>query len=116
METALPLESPPRDPRGRSLVYGLLDLFVVLACSLAFAIVISPGRHMAAQRPPVGLLAQELDTTPEQLEQAVETVIPRLRGGPPTEAQKRQVAAMLNVSVERLDTVMDKYRPRRRGR
>jgi hypothetical protein len=86
-----------------------------VTCSLAFAIVIAPGRHIASQGPPIGLIAQELGATPEQLQQAVEKAGPPLPGAPPTEAQKRQVATTLNVSVERLDTVMDKYRPRRPG-
>lgn len=115
METALPQENPPSGPRGRRFGYDLLDLFVVATCSLAFAIVMAPGRHIATPGPPIGLIAHELGTTPEQFEQAVEKAGPPLRGGPPTEAQKRQVATTLNVSVERLDTVMEKYRPRRLG-
>ena len=107
-ECVLPKETP----------YGLMDLFVVLTCSLAFAIVIGPGRHVATKGPPIGLIAQELGTTPEQLQRAEDkffppAFFPSWRIGPPTEAQKRQVATTLNVSVERLDTVMEKYRPGR---
>jgi len=39
--------------------------------------------------------------------------MPRPPAGPPTDAQKVQLATALDVSVERLDTVMEKYRPDR---
>ena len=49
---------------------------------------------------------------PEAFRQATHR-LPRPPMGPPTEAQKRQVAAVLDVSVEQLDSVMEKYRPDR---
>ena len=41
---------------------------------------------------------------------------PPPHGQPPSEAHKRQFATALNVSVEKLDTVMEKYRPLARMR
>jgi hypothetical protein len=43
-----------------------------------------------------------------------EKIAPRRPSGPPpTEAQKKELAAALDVSVQQLDTVMEKYRPDR---
>ena len=99
----LPKEPPPKGRKlpqrgGRRFGYGPMDLFVVATCSLAFAIVIGPGRHVASPGPPVGPIAQELGTTPEELQRAADKFVPPFRIGPPTETQKRQVAATLNVS------------------
>ena len=64
--------------------------------------------------PPIGLIAQDLGTTPEHFQELAEKIVPRRPSGPPpTEAQKKQLAAALDVSVEQLDTVMEKYRPDR---
>ncbi|MGZ3341306.1 MAG: hypothetical protein ACXU9B_16085, partial [Reyranella sp.] len=59
------------------------------------------------------LIAHDLGTTPEQFQQVANRFLPHRPHGPPTDAQKRQVATTLNVSVERLDTVMERYRPDR---
>ena len=98
----------------RGLGYGMTDMLVVAACSLAFAAVIGPGRHIEPKGPPIGLIAQDLGTTPEHFQQVAEKIVPRRpAGSPPTEAQKKELAAALDVSVEQLDTVMEKYRPDR---
>jgi len=110
---ALQEDSPSRPWRRQRLGYGLADLLVVVACSLAFAAVAGSGKHVASPRPPIGLIARELGTTPEQFRHAAERFLPRPPLGPPTEAQRRQLALALDVSVERLDTVMEKYRPDR---
>ena len=110
---ALQKETPPTGAQRGRLRYGLLDLFVVAACSLTFVVVMGSGKHVASKGPPIGLIAQELGTTPEQFQQAADRFLPRRPLGPPTEAQKRQVAMTLDVSVERLDAVMEKYRPDR---
>jgi len=110
---ALQKETPPTGSRRGGLRYGLMDLLVVAACSLTFAVVMGTGKHIASKGPPIGLIAQELGTTPEQFQQAADRFLPRCPRGPPTEAQKRQIAMTLDVSVERLDAVMEKYRPDR---
>jgi hypothetical protein len=96
----------------RGLGYRLTDLLVIAACSLTFVAVVSPSRHEPS--PPIGLIAQDLGTTPEHFQQAAEKIVPRRPAGPPpTEAQRRELAAALDVSVEQLDSVMEKYRPDR---
>jgi hypothetical protein len=110
---ALQTDTPRKGPRPGRLRYGLIDLLVVGACGLTFAAVVGPGMHPPPKGPPIALIAQDLGTTPEQFQQVADRFLPRCPNGPPTEAQKRQVATMLNVSVERLDTVMEKYRPDR---
>ena len=106
-------EPPPTGARRGRLRYGLTDLLVVAACSLVFVVAMGPVRHIAAKGPPIAKIAQELGTTPEQFQQVADRYLPRCPAGPPTEAQKRQVATALNISVDRLDTVMEKYRPDR---
>lgn len=96
----------------RGLGYRLTDMLVIAACSLTFVAVASPSRH-ESKGPPIGLIAQDLGTTPEAFREAADRFLPRAPMGPPTEAQKRQVAAVLDVSVEQLDLVMEKYRPDR---
>lgn len=110
---ALQHDIPSTQARKRRLSYGLMDVFVIAACSLTFAAVIGAGRHGEPKRPPIELIAQDLGTTPEAFRQATHRFLPRAQMGPPTEAQKRQVAAMLDVSVEQLDSVMETYRPDR---
>jgi len=110
---AAQIDTPAKGPRHSRLRYGLMDLLVVGACGLTFAAVVGPGMHPAPKGPPIELIAQELGTTPEQFQQVADRFLPRRPHGPPTEAQKRQVATTLNISVERLDTVMEKYRPDR---
>jgi hypothetical protein len=110
---ALQRDLPSKQRPRRGLGYGLMDLLVIAACSLAFAAVIAPGRHGEPTDPPFELIAQDLGTTPEALRQAADRFLPRPPSGPPTEAQKAQVAAALDVSVEQLDLAMEKYRPDR---
>ena len=93
----------------RGLGYRLTDALVIAACSLAFIAVISPGRY-EPKNPPI---APDLGTTPEHFRQVPEKIAPRhLSGPPPTDAEE-ELAAALYVSVEQLDTVMEKYRPLR---
>ena len=95
----------------------MMDLFVILAASASFlAAATARNTHGDRKGPPVDLIAQDLGITPEQFEAAAHKVPPPLRGQPPTEAEKKRFATALNVSVERLDTVMEKYRPPERVR
>jgi hypothetical protein len=110
---ALRKQTPAKSVRRHRLGYGVMDLFVVTACGLTFAAVVGPSMHAAPKGPPIALIARDLGTTPEQFQQVADRFMPRRPHGPPTEAQKKQVATTLNVSVERLDTVMEKYRPDR---
>ena len=110
---ALQTDTPAKGPRRSRLRYGLMDVLVVGACALTFTAVVGPGMHPAPKGPPIALIAQDLGTTPEQFQQVADRFLPHCPHGPPTEAQKRQVATTLNISVERLDTVMEKYRPDR---
>ncbi|SEP09226.1 hypothetical protein SAMN02990966_03924 [Rhodospirillales bacterium URHD0017] len=97
----------------RGLGYRLTDMLVIAACSLTFIAVVSSARH-EPRDPPIGLIAQDLGTTPEHFQEVAEKIVPhRPSGPPPTEAQKKELAAALYVSVEQLDTVMEKYRPLR---
>jgi hypothetical protein len=111
--SALDKQIASKSAPKRTLGYNFMDLFVVAACSLSFAVVIGPGRHGDAKGPPIALIARDLGTTPEQFRQATDRFLPRFPLGPPNDAQKRQVATALDVSVERLDSVMEKYRPDR---
>ncbi len=91
--------------------YRLTDVLVIAACSLTFMAIVSPGRY-EPKSPPIGLIAQDLGTTPEHFQEVAERIVPRRPSGPPpTEAQKKELAAALYVSVEQLETVMEKYRP-----
>jgi hypothetical protein len=105
-------ELPPEPRRRPRLRYGLMDLLVVAACCLAFGAVIA-ARHGEAKTPPFDQIAQDLGTTPEAFKEAADRFVPRAQIGPPTEAQKRQMAIALDISVEQLETVMEKYRPDR---
>ncbi|MFG0249474.1 MAG: hypothetical protein ACF8OB_11360 [Phycisphaeraceae bacterium JB051] len=64
---------------------------------------------------PVEAVAKELGVTPEQFREAFKKVTPAARGTEPTEAQRkhnRQVLSeALGVDPQKLDAVMDKYRP-----
>lgn len=108
----LPKDTSPARGRNRQSGYGLMDLFVVGACTLTFALTVYASRNATGDGPPLALIAQELGTTPQQLKRAADSALTPIQIGPPTEAQKRQVATTLNVSVERLDAVMEKYRPK----
>lgn len=86
-----------------------------------------PGRPMFRQRPgrgdggdpdhgrPVEAVAKELGVTPEQFREAFKNVNPAPRGTEPTDAQRKQnriaLSKALGVDPEKLDAVMDKYRP-----
>lgn len=97
----------------RGLGYRLTDMLVIAACSLAFVAIISPEPYRPKD-PPFGLIAQDLGTTAEHFQQVAERIVPRDPAGtPPTEAQKKELAEALDVSVEQLDLVMEKYRPDR---
>ena len=96
----------------RSLAYGMMDVLVIAACSLTFAAAIG-SRHGEPKGPPFALIAHDLGTTPDAFRHAIEQVLPRSPAGPPTDAQKQQIASVLDVSVDRLESVMEKYRPDR---
>lgn len=94
-----------------------MDLVVVLAASATFlAALTAHNVHSDRKGPPIELIAQDLGITPEQFSAAADRVPPPPRGVPPTEAQKKRFAMALNVSVEKLDSVMTKYRPPERMR
>ncbi len=69
---------------------------------------------------PVAQVAADLGVTPEQFRAAFKKVLPAPRGERPTEAQRQAnriaLATALDVAPERLDAVMDKYRPEGPGR
>ncbi len=69
---------------------------------------------------PVEKVAKELGVTPEQFRAAFAKVTPAAQGQRPTEAQREAnrvaLSQALGVSPERLDEVMDKYRPEGRQR
>jgi hypothetical protein len=71
-------------------------------------------------RRPVELIARDLGVTPEQFREAFKKVRPAARGERPTEAQReanhRILIEALGVSPEKLDAVMDNYRPEGSGR
>jgi len=90
-----------------------MDLFVVATCCLVFAAAVGPVRHVDAKGPPIGQIARDLGTTPEQYQQAADRFLPHFPNGPPTEDQKKLFATTLDVTIERLDSVMEKYRPDR---
>lgn len=90
-----------------------MDVVVVAACTFAFAAFIGSGLHGEPKGPPIVKIAHDLGTTPEHFQQVADKFLPRHPMGPPTESQKKQVAMALDVSVERLDSVMEKYRPDR---
>jgi hypothetical protein len=68
--------------------------------------------------PPVDLIARDLGLPQEKVRSAFQKVgPPSSPGQPPTDAQRqahrKALAASLGVSPERLDAVMERYRPRR---
>ena len=105
-------ELPPKPRRRPGLRYGLMDLMVVTACCMAFGAVIA-ARHGEAKTPPFDQIAQDLGTTPEAVKQAADRFVPRSQIGPPTDTQKQQMAIALDITVEQLEAVMEKYRPDR---
>jgi|GEM_PF-1954554 len=96
--------------RTRRVHAGLVDALVVGVCALAFVAVVGFGKSFHAKEPPFALIASELGTTPDRLREVSEAILPPLPVRP-TETQRRQVALALNVSLEQLDAVMDRYRP-----
>ena len=64
---------------------------------------------------PVDQIAKDLGVTPEQFRAAFKSVHPAAKGEQPTkeqrEANRQALATALGVTVEKLDAVMDKYRP-----
>jgi hypothetical protein len=95
----------------------LMDLFVVLAASVTFLTAVAAHHaHGEGKGRPVDLAAHDLGITPEQFNAALNKVPAPPRGQRPTEAYKKQFATALNVSVEKLDIVMEKYRPLKRMR
>lgn len=64
---------------------------------------------------PVEKIAKELGVTPEQFREAFKKVKPAPKGQQPTDAQReanrKVLSEALGVSPEKLDAVMDKYRP-----
>jgi hypothetical protein len=90
-----------------------MDFLLVAACSLTFVLVANAARDGGPRRPPIDLIARDLGTTPEQFRQVAERYLPHPPSGPPTESQKMNVAIALDVTVEQLDAVMEKYRPDR---
>ena len=109
----MPEEIRMKTARRRHLSYGFADLLVIAACSLTFLAIVGPVRHAEPKGPPIAQIAQDLGTTPEAFRHATQGIPHRPHDGPPSEAQKEMIAAALAVSVERLDTVMEKYRPDR---
>jgi hypothetical protein len=97
----------------RGLGYRSTDVLVVAACTLAFVAVVSPSRH-EPKGPPIALIAQDLGTTPDAIRHAADRVGAHPRPGhPPSQAEKQAFAAELDVSVEQLEAVMEKYQPDR---
>ncbi len=68
---------------------------------------------------PVDLIAKDLGVTPEQFRAAFKQVHPAAKGEQPTkeqrEANRQALATALGVTLEKLDAVMDKYRPEGKG-
>jgi hypothetical protein len=106
----------------RKRVFGLnwTDLLVITACGMTFtAAIVSQVHHAPPPGPPTELaiqqMAEELGVTPEQLRRAAEVVPPPARGMRPSPEQRdtarRALASILNVSLDRLDTVMGPHRP-----
>jgi hypothetical protein len=103
-------------------IFGLswIDLLVVAACSLTFtAAIASHGRHVPPPGPPteqaIQKMADELGVTADQFRRASEIVPPPARGERPAPEQRdrarHRFAALLNIPLERLDTVMRRHHP-----
>ena len=119
MTVEKPIKSDGKVARSGFFRSGLtsMDLFVVLAASATFLTALTVhNAHIDRKGPPVELIAQDLGITPEQFEAAAHKLPRPVPGHPPTEAQKKSLAMALNVSVEKLDSVMEKYRPPQRMR
>ena len=106
LETALQHDIPSVQARKRRLSHGLLDVFVIAACSLTFAAVIGAARHGEPNGPPIELIAQDSARRPRPSARPP-TASCRAAAGTAHRGQKKQVAALLDVSVERVDSVME---------
>ena len=104
--------------------FGLnwIDFLVITACGLTFAAAfVSRGHHAPPPGPPteqaIQKMADELGVTADQLRRAAEIVPPPARGERPSPEQRDKAryafAAVLNIPVNRLDTVMRHHRPPR---
>jgi len=109
----------------RKSLFGLnwVDLLVITACGLTFtAALVSHGHHGPPPGPPteqaIQKMADELGVTADRLRRATEIVPPPARGERPSAEQRDKArytfAAVLNIPVERLDTVMRRHSPRPR--
>jgi hypothetical protein len=105
----------------RKSVLGLtwVDLLVIAACGLTFTAAFVSRSHPAPSGLPteqaIQQMADELGVTAEQLRRAAEIVPPPARGERPSPEQRDRArfafAAVLNIPVERLDTVMHRHHP-----
>jgi len=104
--------------------FGLnwIDFLVITACGLTFtAAFVSRGHHAPPPGPPteqaIQKMADELGVTADQLRRAAEIVPPPARGERPSPEQRDKApyafASVLNIPVNRLDTVMRHHRPPR---
>src|SRR5260221_583320 len=93
-----------------------IGALAMVGASAVFALAPRPPEDEDHGRP-VAQVARELGVTPEQFRAAFRKVHPAPRGERPTEAQRQAnrkvLSESLGVSPERLDAVMDKYRPAR---
>jgi len=103
-------------------LFGLnwVDLLVITACCLTFTVaLVSHEHHGLPPGPPteqaIQKMADELGVTADQLRRAAEIAPPPARGERPSPEQRDKVrytfAAVLNIPVERLDTVMRHRHP-----
>lgn len=108
--------------RKRVFDLGWVDLLVIAACGLTFtAALAAHGRHAPPSGPPteqaIRKMADELGVTADQLRRAAEIVPPPARGERPSPEQRdsarHMLAAVLNIPLDRLDTVMRRHRPPR---
>jgi hypothetical protein len=90
----------------------ILLTLLLLACDRPSAV--APPRDDDHGRP-VEAIARDLGVTPDQFREAFKLVNPAPRGQEPTRAQRernrRVLSEALGVDPEKLDAVMDKYRP-----
>jgi len=99
-----------------------VDLLVITACGLIFtAAFLSHGHHAPPPGPPtaqaIQKMADELGVTADQLRRAAEIVPPPARGERPSperrDTARHTFAAVLNIPVAKLDTVMRHHHPPR---
>jgi hypothetical protein len=98
---------------------GWIDLLVIAACGLTFTATFISRSHPVPPGPPtkqaVQQMADELGVTADQFRRATEIVPPPPRGTRPSPDQRDKAryafAAVLNIPVERVDTVMRRHHP-----